>query len=55
MPKCLRYIVTVVLLLFSVNRAHADILDNFHFEVFSLHLCFHSVDFFLRPYLAYRN
>ena len=34
MPNFLRYIATVVLLLFSVNRAHADILDNFHFERF---------------------
>lgn len=34
MPKYLQHIATVVLLLFSVNRAHADILDNFHFERF---------------------
>ena len=34
MPKYLRYITIVVLLLFSANRARADILDNFHFERF---------------------
>ena len=34
MPKSLRYIVMLFVLLFSVNRAHADILDNFHVERF---------------------
>ena len=34
MYKYLRYIATIVVLLLSVNRAPADILDNFHFERF---------------------
>ncbi len=34
MPKSLRYIVMLFVLLFSVNRAHADIFDNFHVERF---------------------
>lgn len=34
MPKYLRNIAALLLLLFSVNRAHADILDKFYIEKF---------------------